>query len=116
MMERQGVLLNRCLASSATATTDPRKTGFSVRWSAAFNLAAVRSRPRRHGPPRRGACHEAGFVAREKDNQGRSLVRLAILARRWRMRLRRRGPAPLYHCPIGAFVYSLQEVSSQNIA
>src|ERR1700712_5464535 len=113
-MEKRGVLLNRCLASSATATTDPRRTGFSVRWSEAFNLAAVRSRPRRRSAPRRGARHEAGFVERDKDGQGRSLLRLANLARRWRTR--RCGPAPLHHCPVEAFVSSLQRGTGQNIA
>ena len=90
-------MLNRCLASIATATTDPREQAF-LWWSAAFNLAAVRSRPRRHGPPRRGARHEAGFVAREKGVSGTLSLGLQTLLGDGGCDFGACGPGSLHPC------------------
>ena len=80
-MESRGVLLNRCLASIATATTDPCRTGnpLSLVRSATFDLVAAVCRGLDATVHRGvgGAGHEAGGIARVKGDHGRNLRGLA---------------------------------------
>src|SRR5687768_7796820 len=80
MMESRGVLLNRCLASIATATTDPCRTGNSLTLvrSVTFNLVAAVRRGLDATVHRGvGAGHEAGVIARVKGDHERNLRGLA---------------------------------------